>query len=182
MPRAEGFVAKVGSASLLLLAALFVAEGASADADERLRAAFLLNVARYVEWPTSAFGSDEGSFAVGVIGDSAFANVLAEHFAGQQVDGRDIVVREVSDANTARDCQLLYGGRDQRSAARSLALELRGEPVLSVAEYDRFAHVGGMVAFEIRRGKIDFEISRSAADRGGLKVSSKLLRLASAVR
>ena len=63
-----------------------------------------------------------------------------------------------------------------------MALELRGEPVLSVAEYDRFAHVGGMIAFEMHQGKISFEISRSAASRGGLKVSSKLLRLASAVR
>ena len=91
-------------------------------------------------------------------------------------------MRAVATAAEARACHLTFGPRDQRSLARSIAVELRGEPVLSVAEYDRFADVGGMMALEIERGKVAFEISRSEADRGGLKVSSKLLHLARAVR
>lgn len=171
------------SVAALVVGALVVAAAARAGADEdRLRAAFVLNVAKYVEWPAGAFDGAGAPFVIGVIGDEGFRGELEGELGSTEVDGRAIEVRSVADAAAARNCQIVYAGRDQRSSARAIALELRGEPVLSVAEYDRFAHVGGMVAFEIRRGKIDFEISRSAADRGGLKVSSKLLRLASAVR
>ena len=175
---------KLSMAVGVALVALMItpATTASAADDDRLRAAFVLNLAKYVAWPDSVFADGDAPLVIGVIEDAGFRARLAESFAGKQVGTRGVEVRDVVDVADARNCHLVYGGREARTTARSLALELRGAPVLSVAEYDRFAHVGGTVAFEIRQGKISFEISRSSADRGGLKVSSKLLRLATAVR
>lgn len=163
-------------------AALVSAGVVTAGDDDVVKSAFILNLAKYVDWPTTSFAGDDAAFVIGVIEDAGFASALAGHLEGKRVDGRALEVRTVATIDDARECHLLYGPRKQRQKARQLALDMRGEPVLSVAEYDRFAHVGGMVAVDARRGKISFEISRSAADRGGLKVSSKLLRLASAVR
>jgi hypothetical protein len=98
------------------------------------------------------------------------------------IKARPVEVRSVAGAEQARGCHVIFAGRDQKKLARALALELQGEPILSVAEYDRFTHVGGMVGLELQRGKVSFDISRSAAIRSGLAVSSKLLRLASSVR
>lgn len=165
---------------LVLTLVVGLAMPALAADDDRVRAAFVLNLAKYVEWPDEAASAPR--FVVGVVGDADFTEQLATHLSGKQVRSREFEIRTIQSAEDARGCQLVYGGRGQRQQIRALALELRGEPVLSVAEYDRFAHVGGMVAFELRQGKVSFEINRSAAGRSGLKVSSKLLRLASAVR
>jgi len=167
---------------LVTLAMIGVAGAAPAADQDDVRSAFLLNLAKYVEWPESQFGAEDAPFVIGVIADPTFTRQLESHLEGRTVHSRGVEVRSIESASEARECHLIFGGGDQRQKARAIALELRGEPILSVAEYDRFAHVGGMVAFEMRQGKISFEISRSAATRGGLKVSSKLLRLASAVR
>lgn len=165
----------------LTLVAGLATSALAADSDD-VRAAFVLNLAKYVEWPDSSFADAEAPFVIGVIEDVGFTGLLAEQLRGKKVGARALEIRTIQSASDARGCQLVYGGRDQRRDSRAIALELRGDPVLSVAEYDRFAHVGGVIAFELLNGKISFEISRSAASRGGLKVSSKLLRLASAVR
>lgn len=154
----------------------------SAAKDDSVRLAFLLNLAKYVDWPVDAFASAEEPLVIGVLQDADFASDLTAFVADRTVNGRGFEVRIIENAEQARECHLLFGPRKQKKLARALALELKGEPILSVAEYDRFTHVGGMVGLKMKRGKISFEISRSAADRGGLTVSSKLLRLASAVR
>jgi hypothetical protein len=171
-----------GLLALGLTLVVGLATPAIAADDDRVRAAFVLNLAKYVEWPEETFASPDTPFVVGVIGDADFSELLARQLGEKTVRSRPFEIRTIHSAEEARGCQLVYGGRDQRQQSRAIALELRGASVLSVAEYDRFAHVGGMVAFELRQGKISFEINRSAAGRSGLKVSSKLLRLASAVR
>ncbi len=164
------------------LATIGLAGTALAADEDRVRSAFILNLAKYVEWPAASFEASDASFVIGVIEDPTFAEYLARQLEGRTVRSRGFEIRTIASVSEALECHLIFGGSKHRQRARAMALELRGEPVLSVAEYDRFAHVGGMIAFEMRQGKISFEISRSAASRGGLKVSSKLLRLASAVR
>ncbi|MCA9509879.1 MAG: YfiR family protein [Myxococcota bacterium] len=155
---------------------------ARADDDDVVRSAFLFNVAKYVEWPAASFASADAPLVIGVIEDAALAEAFAVALSDKRIESRAIEVRTVASVDEARGCHVVFGSRDQRTLARSIAHDLRGEPVLSIAEYDRFARVGGMIGIEIDRGKVSFEVSRSEADRSGLKVSSKLLRLASAVR
>jgi len=166
----------------LLALAVAPALAALADDGDDVRSAFLYNVAKYVEWPDAKFASDDAPLVLGVIGEPALAESFASSLSTKRVGERAIEVRAIESADDARACHVVFGSRDQRSLARSLANDLRGEPVLSVAEYDRFARVGGMIAIEVAGGKVSFEVSRSETDRSGLKVSSKLLRLASAVR
>ena len=130
----------------------------------------------------ATIGAEISGVQIADLQDADFATDLTAFVAGREVNNRAFEVRIVGNAEQARECHLLFGPRKQKEIARALALELKGEPILSVAEYDRFTHVGGMVGLQVKRGEISFDISRSAADRGGLTVSSKLLRLASAVR
>ena len=163
--------------ALLLLAAVTVPavtlRGQEVTLEYQVKAAYLLNFTRFVDWPQGAFG--QGSpFTICVAGRNPFGPALEATLEGETAAGRGLTSRVVRDA--AADCHTLFVPRGV--AAAPYLRSVRAAPVLTVGETEEFLMQGGMIRFVMDNGRIRFEINQDAATRAQLRISSRLLQLA----
>lgn len=179
------------AASLLLLAALLAAAVPAPEARAQeprasaveVRAVFLLNFTKFVSWPPEVFVGTAAPVVIGVLGPDPFGAVLDGAVAGETVGGRPLVVRRFAGFEDLTACHLLYISGTEGSDLPRLLERLKGSPVLTVGEESRrFTARGGMIGFLLEQDEVHFDINRKAAEAAGLKVSSRLLRLASGRR
>ncbi len=161
-----------------ILASVLAAEAAVGVSEYKVKAAFLLNFGKYVEWPESALGSDLG---ICVFGRDPFGRALDDTLDGRTVASRPVKARRVTDVEELGGCHILFVSRAGESRLEDIVAAVGDTPVLIVGEQDRFARDGGMINFIEVDKKVRFEINEAAARRAGLKISSKLLRLAKIV-
>ena len=173
--------------TLRLAVVALAAAGVHADAQEpvtdeyQVKAAFLYNFAKFVEWPTGTLGRS-GSIAICVLGQNPFGRMLEDTVSGKNVDGKTFVVRRVSDGKTAALCQILFVSSSERTRIEAMLGELRTGHVLTVGESDAFIDEGGIVNLKLDNGKVQIQISINAAEQAGVRISSKLLSLAQIIR
>ena len=172
------------SAGFLLLAVLLgesPADGAGETAPEYdVKAAFLYNFTKFVEWPSWAFHDDRSTVRLCVLGEDPFGDSLQE-FAEGEVAGRRVTVLRVRSMGTPAGCQILFVSRSERERLPLILREVRDAPVLTVGDMRGFLEEGGIVNFVLDGSKVRFEISLEAAARAGIRISSRLLRLATRV-
>jgi hypothetical protein len=144
----------------------------------QLKAAFLFNFAKFVEWPPEAFTGSNSPMVICVLGPSPFGSDLAQTIQGKSVNGRPLNVQEVRSASEARKCHILFISAPEQKKLPEIFESLRGSSVLTVSETERFTEAGGMINFVSQDNKIRFQINDKAARSAGLKISSKLLSLA----
>jgi hypothetical protein len=151
--------------------------------DERLeyqvKAAFLLNFTKFIEWPVSAFDTSDSPIVICILGDDPFGNALDQIVAGEVVNGRRIVVQRIKRPPPVKTCQALFIGRQEKEVLKNLS-DL-GPGVLTIGEGQSFVHDGGMIAFVVENRRVRFGINETAAVSAGLKLSSKLLNVAKSV-
>lgn len=174
-PRRQFFRALAFACGLGVLAAAARAEGAKEYA---IKAAYLYNFAKFVEWPANRFADAKSPIVIGIVGRNVFGDELEDAVRGRKVNGRDVVVIEISSEKEMRTAHLLFvAGGDEKSFTPAV-----GTGILTVGESPEFAELGGMVTFVPQGDKIRFTINLDAAERAGLKLSAQLLKLASAVQ
>ena len=162
-------------AALLLAASPVAGQGSLAPA---LTAGFLYNFAKFAEWPVAA---PSGAMTLCVLGDAAVADALDASVRGRTIDGREIAVVRVK-PDGLRACHVLYvSGVDPRRSQQIID-ELKTAPVMTVSDRDRFAEGGGVAELFVEAGKMRFAINLDAAQRSGLRLSSRLLSLAKLVK
>jgi len=167
---------------LLTLTSTAAAQDGSPPLEFQVKAAFLYNFAKFARWPSEAFPDADAAFVVCVLDDETLASALAQAVLGKTVEGRGFRVRRMSAADDAGSCQVLYLGAMELPRLAGMIKSLRGEPVLTIGETPGFAREGGIINLIIRDNHIRFEINPDAAERAGLRISSKLLQLAAIVR
>jgi hypothetical protein len=168
----------MGSAACAAALLLVSAASSQPEADEaRVKAAFLYNFTKFVEWPDSAFATSSSPFVVCVFADADFRRTLEATLQGEQVRGRAVSVAS-SDPQDVRACHLLYFSMAESARQARILAGLRQSPVLSVGEGRRFLEQGGLIAFLIENDRVRFAISKRGADAAGLTVKSQLLRVA----
>lgn len=157
----------------LLIAGLLGAGAPAADVplEYRVKAAYLFNFTKFVEWPEEAL-PPEGQITICVAGTDPFGGALIETVRGESVDGHALAARTVTDV---AGCHVLFVPADVPAAP--LLGETRTRPVLTVGESPGFLEQGGIVNFILHDGKVRFQISHDAATRAQLRISSRLLRL-----
>ena len=171
---------RAAGVTILVLGCLFLPVLADDSIEYRVKAAYLLNFARYVEWPLSAFASDSAPLTVCVAGNDPFGPVLDQTFEGHMVSGRAVVGRRVAGSASASGCHILF-----IPGAGALPLETAeagSRPVLTVGESRSFLKAGGVVRFLVVEDSVRFEVNMEAAQRAGLRISSRMLSFAYAVR
>jgi hypothetical protein len=169
-------------AASLLLAALSLgmrsaARGADLD-DVTLRAAFLFNFAKYVDWPPDAFARTDGSLVLCVVQDRRLVEELARQTEGANLDGHPVWVHAVGAPDEATSCQVLYVADADEPRLPAIRRAIEGLPVLTVGDGRTFLNRGGMIALVSIGGRLRFEIDNEHAEAAGLKLSSQLLKLA----
>jgi hypothetical protein len=146
----------------------------------QVKAAFLLNFTKFIEWPADAFEGPASPFAICILGDDPFGASLNRLVEGEEANGRKLVVQRLRRAPAPKACQLLFVGREERDVTRMLAG--LGPGVLTVGEADRFLHEGGIIAFVLEDRRVRFDINQTAAANASLAMSARLLNVARSVR
>jgi hypothetical protein len=189
MQRPKGTVAGISRhlAALVLLAGLGSARVVQGEApttarvDEyRLKAAILYNIARFVEWPSAAFGDAGSPVVVCVIGADPFGDVLDQAVRGRTIGARAMVIRRLPNPNEG--CHIVFIAYSEQKRVSDIIERLAASSTLTISEVDRFTERGGVVGLASHGDRIRFDINADAADRAKLIVSARLLALASAVR
>ena len=154
--------------------------GQTSTVEYQIKAAFLYNFAKFVDWPPQAFAGTGDPFAFCVAGD-AFAGALEKVLNAETLNGRRLVVRRIAPADKLQACQIIYVASSESGRYPQITT-LGNSPVLTVGETEDFIDSGGMIRFVETGHRIQFQINTEAAERASLKLSSKLLRLAEIVR
>lgn len=167
--------------STLLLAIAIAASLAPASAaqvgEADVKAAYLFNFTRFVEWPDGT-PPDADPFRLCVIADPAMTALIEQTMMGEAVKGRPSETAVPASIEEARRCQILFVGRTEMSRARPMLAALRDHPVLTVSDAARFADTGGMIEFMRVDEHVRFRVNVEAAKRSRITISSRLLRVA----
>ena len=147
----------------------------------QLKAVFLFNFAKFVEWPASAHATKDSPIVLGIVGEDPFGAVLDNAVKGEKLGGRPLEVRRFKEIGEVTGCHLLFISNSLKDQAGDLLKILQGRPVLTVSETPGFAERGGVINFVMADNKVRFEINPQTAAQQSLKVSSKLLQLAHVV-
>ena len=169
------------AAFVLVLAAPVQAQDQAAEEHE-VKAAFLYNFTKFVEWPQGAFPDDGAPVVVGVFGPDPFGPTLDDIVAGKRVGDRPLVIRRLDSSDGLAACHVLFVSSAKAAEFVRLLPSLAHRPILTVGETDGFCETGGVVQFVMPQRKVRFRINVTAAERAGLKISSRLLDLAEVVR
>ena len=146
----------------------------------RIKAAFLYNFAKFVEWPSEAFDDEDSTLILGVFGDDPFGAAL-QSLRGKTVRGRRLIIKRFDSLLDLDQCHILFITSSAPQQQQKALESLEGSNVLTVGEMQRFAQMGGIINFVIRKNKLRFEINLDAGKRAGLVISSQLLKLADSV-
>lgn len=167
-------------ASVMLLAGLLCTPVAHAlGLEQRVQAAFLYNVAKFVTWPPQENGAPDPTMNFCILGDPEFAAVVRQELANKRVGTAAVTIQEPDGAAVAQRCHILFFSKEaSRSIEVAEADALGTLPVLTVGAADSFLNDGGIMRLKRVAGKLRFEISLQNLQASGLEVSSKLLRLA----
>jgi hypothetical protein len=144
--------------------------------DYELRVAFVYNVARFVDWPQGVLGD---RLVIGVLDEGPMMSVMVTFFADKHIGTRAIDVRAVRSRVEIRSCNILLVSYSDSSRMRESLEQVQGMNVLTVGNGEQFVQLGGIVALAPRENTYKLFINPQAAERAHLKVSSKLLNLAS---
>ena len=143
-----------------------------------VKAAFLYNFAKFVEWPPDAFPDPTSPFIFGIVGDDPFDDELNAMISEKSLSGRRFVVRRFRRGEDLRHCHVLFISASEKKFLKLILESVRGSSVLTVADADGFARQGGMIGFVLQESRVRLEVNPQVAGRSRLKISSKLLALA----
>jgi len=146
----------------------------------KVKAAFLYNFTKFVEWPDSAFRDPSAPFVVAVLGDDPFGDAL-DVLKGKTAQGRPIVVRRAASLDALGRFHLLFVATSEKSRLESVLPAAEAMHALTVGDAPGFRSQGGVIQLVRDGDRIGFEVNPDASRRAGLKISSKLLGLARAV-
>ena len=148
----------------------------AAAAEYQVKAAFLFNFAKFVEWPPNSFPDANTPFVIGVLGQDPFGSYLDETVRGEHVNGRQLTVHRYRSLTDIKNCQVLFISRSESQRLVQIVANLKYRKILIVTDADGGAD-GVMIRFINEGNKIRFKIDVQAAKAANLTISSKLLRL-----
>lgn len=170
-----------GSLSALLIIFLISLISGSLSGSEirayEIKAAFLYNFVKFVEWPDSLLKQSRGVITVGILGTGDFGDAF-DVITGRSVKDMKLSVRYFEKTEDIRACHLLFVGSSENGRLKEIIESVQGYPVLTVGEAEEFSALGGIIRFYTENNKVRFEINISAASKADLRISAKLLEVA----
>jgi hypothetical protein len=167
----------LGRTVLLLLLSTFASRGAS-ELENELKAAFLYNFTKFVEWPAEAFESTNAPIRFAVLGDEEFGARLKLLLKEKKAHGRSFEVQTITSGQDSKNFHIVFvPGLEARRALPVLEVTNK-RAILTIGESDEFLGQGGIISLFFDEAQIAFEVNAEPAKKAGLEISSKLLRLA----
>jgi uncharacterized protein DUF4154 len=171
-----------GRATGLVIGALLAGAvaGWSSTPEYQVKAAFLYNFAKFVEWPAGAAGPT-APIVICVIGHDPFGAVLDQTVQSKTINGRPLAVKRPADPAGLRSCRILFVGSSEGDQLPGLLKMAERAGILTVGDMDGFPRMGGMIGFVLEDNKVRFEVNVDAVERARIRISSQLLQLARVV-
>ena len=167
--------------SLVILSCVTVAAYGQSAAEYQVKAAFLFNFAKFVEWPTDVFPNADAPLQICVLGQDPFGREFEQSIVDKIVKGHRIEVAHPDGVPQARACQILFIAGSERRRIPDILQGLKGASVLTVADTPSFIQTGGIINFVLDQDRVRFEINLRAAELAHLKLSARLLTVAKLV-
>jgi hypothetical protein len=160
---------------ILCIASVLMAR-AQKPSEYQVKAAFLYNFTKFLEWPPSAFGQPGEPFVFGVLGNDPFGNYLDEIIRGEKINDHPMIVKRFNDLNAVDKSHILFINMPGKTS--EILNALKGKSILTVSDDQNFNKDGGIIKFYTENEMIRLQINITAAKSANLNVSSKLLRIA----
>ena len=146
-----------------------------------IKAAYLYNFIKYVEWPSQGLPDRSETITIGLLGENPFGPVI-HSLNGKMAKGGKVTVKENVSLAELTSCQVVFVGPSEKDRMPEILDQLKNIKVLTVSEIEGFAARGGMINFVPEKNKVRFEINADAARRTGFSISSELMKLARVVK
>lgn len=143
-----------------------------------VKAAFLYNCAKFVEWPQEAFSSENAPIQIGLFGDEEFAGKLRFLLSDKKAHGRAFEVKRLTNAQEAKNYHIVFITASESKRLFQILEATKKSPALTIGESEQFLDSGGMINLVFEDAQIRFEVNPEAAEKVKLVISSKFLRLA----
>jgi len=160
---------------------LIAAESPGAT-ESQVKAVFLFNFAKYVDWPDAAFSNTNAPITIGLIGTDPFGDKLEHVIEGKTVKSRPFVIKHLASDAELSGCQILFISHSEAPRMREIMAKAGPLPILTVGEDETFAQNGGIINFVLKNGNVRLEIDLAAARKAGVTISSRLLAVADVVK
>ena len=171
--------------ALLASAVLFLVwpvRGSAAVSETDVKAAFLYNCAKFVEWPKETFASESAPIQIAVIGDDEFAAKLKSLLSDKKAQGRSFEVKKLSNPQEVKNFQMVLISNSENRRLQQILDAAKKSSVLTIGETEQFMDLGGMINLFFEDTQLRFDVNADAAEKAKLVISSKLLRLARRVK
>jgi len=146
-----------------------------------IKAGFIFNFAKFVDWPPGTFAQPDSPIVIGILGTDPFGAIIDQIVQDKKIGGRGFVVKRLkwgTDLKDLKECKILFVGASERVHIDELVQIVRGLPILTVGETPGFAEHGGVIRLVLEDNRVRFEVNVDAARQAGLTISSRLLTLA----
>lgn len=159
----------------LVLGAPLTSLAAARLSESEIKAAYLFNFTRFVEWPPEAFSDAKAPIVIGVLGEDGFADLLRDSTAGKIVNGRAVVIRQLKEGSDLRSCNILFVSASERRYGPRIHEQLKNSTVLTVGDADLSVQSISIITFFVEENKLRLEIDLESASAARLKISSKII-------
>lgn len=157
-----------------------IADDATEVLAYKIKTAFLFNFAKFVDWPPDSFNGPSSEFSIGIIAPPKLV-ATAQMLQNKSVKGSPVKILVFESLEELLPCHILFVGKNDEELLKAVITRFKQMPVLTVADVPGFAGQGGVINFITVDNTIRFEINPEVAEEKHLKISSKLLNLASIV-
>jgi hypothetical protein len=151
-------------------------------AEYTIKLAFLYNFTKFVEWPPDSYRDPSAPLMICIVGHDPFNQSLEGELRTRTVGGRPVEVKTLIPNDKLSACQIVFVPVTEKDQADRIVRSLKGSKTLTVGETEGFAVLGGVINLTVEGNKVHFEINQVAAERAGLKISSRLLSIAKIVK
>ncbi|MDY6933381.1 MAG: YfiR family protein [Spirochaetota bacterium] len=146
-----------------------------------VKAAFLYNIAKFIDWSPKAFKNDQSDIVLHIIGEDTFGNAI-NSIRGKTINGRKLVIKRSRSLQEFEKCHILFISKSEKDNLEPIFAKLQGLEVLTISDMSNFTRYGGIINLKTIKGKIHIEINVLRSELAGIKISSRLLKLARIVK
>ena len=157
------------------------ARDASDSSEYLIKAGFIFNFAKFVEWPAPSFAQPDSPIVIGILGTDPFGAIIDQIVQDKKIGARGFVVKRLkwaADLKDLKECKILFVAASERAHIDDVVQAVKGLPILTVGETPGFAEHGGVIRFVLEDNRVRFEVNVEAARQADLTISSRLLTLA----
>lgn len=158
------------------------AQDSEQSSEYLIKAGYIYNFAKLVEWPASAFAQPDSPIVIGIVGTDPFGPIIDKVLEGKKVNGHSFVIKRLKPTADVKECHILFVGTSLGPHVADTIRLTRGTPILTISEIPGFADRGGIINLTLEQNKVRFEVNVDAAKQADLNISSRLLVLAKVIQ